>query len=81
MLSLWEKKGKKERKKEKRTHTHQPLADAVEPSPTTTLGTEERGSCGEEAVMGWKIYFREYCAKFMRTLSHNGNPIICNLER
>ena len=45
------KKGK-ERKKEKRTHTHQPLADAVEPSPTTTLGTEERGSCGEEAVMG-----------------------------
>ena len=45
------KKGK-ERKKEKRTHTHQPLAAAVEPSTPATLGTEERGSCGEVGVMG-----------------------------
>ena len=45
------KKGK-ERKKEKRTHTRQPLAGAVEPSTTTTLVTEERGSCGDVAVMG-----------------------------
>ena len=50
-------KNGKERKKEKRAHTHQPLAGAVEPSTTTTLGTEERGSCGEVAVMGRKILF------------------------
>ena len=50
-IVVMRKKGK-ERRKEKKTHTHQPLAGAVEPSTTTTLGTEERGSCGEVAVMG-----------------------------
>ena len=45
------KKGK-ERKKEKRTHTHQPLAGAVETPSTATLETEESGSCGEVGVMG-----------------------------
>jgi len=53
------KKGK-ERKKEKRTHTHQPLAGAVEPSTTATLGTEERGSCGEVAVMVY-LFYRVLC--------------------
>ena len=50
-IFVMRKKGK-ERKKEKRTHTHQPLAGAVETPTTATLGTEERGSCGEVAVMG-----------------------------
>ena len=79
-IVVMRKKGK-ERKKEKRTHTHQPLAGAVETPTTATLGTEERGSCGEVAVMGRKIYFRQYCATFLRTLSHYGNPIIYNIQR
>ena len=60
-------------------------------STMNTLGTDESGRCKEVAVMGskgviWQIVLREYNmfivlsqAKFMLTVSHDGNPIINNI--
>ena len=49
-------------------------------STTATLGTEVSGHCGEVAINNFFGGVQHaYCAKFMLTVPHNGNPIINNI--
>ena len=50
------------------------------PLHNAILGTEESSHCGEVAINNFLGGVQHaYCAKFMLTVPHNGNPIINNI--